>query len=82
MSDDPKRDAMRLAADVLGLGLNVVVAAFLFGFLGRWIGGMVGARDLLTLVGGLIGAAAGFYSLYAHLVADTHTDGDRDTKSE
>ena len=82
MTDDPKRDAMRLAAEVLSLGLNVVVAAFLFGFLGRWIGGKVGARDLLTLVGGFIGAAAGFYSLYVHLVTGPPSDGDQAKKSE
>ena len=68
MKDHRKKDAAPLPAEVLGLGLNIVVAAFFFGFLGQWVGRRVGAEDILTLVGGMIGAAAGFYSLYVHLV--------------
>ena len=68
MKDHRKKDAAPLPAEVLGLGLNIVVAAFFFGFLGRGVGRRVGAEDILTLVGGMIGAAAGFYSLYVHLV--------------
>ena len=59
----------RLPGEVLGLGLNVVVSAFFFGFLGRWVGSKIGGQEYLTLLGGFIGAAAGFYSLYAHLTA-------------
>jgi len=57
----------RLPGEVLGLSLNVVVAAFLFGFIGRWVGTKIGGEEYLTLLGGFIGAAAGFYSLYRHL---------------
>lgn len=57
----------RLPGEVLGLGLNVVASAFLFGFLGRWVGSKIGGEEYLTLLGGFIGAAAGFYSLYMHL---------------
>lgn len=63
-----KKDAARMAGNVLGLGLNIVVAAFFFGFVGHWVGKRVGGQDVLTLLGGFIGAAAGFYSLYSHLV--------------
>ncbi|MEX0837597.1 MAG: AtpZ/AtpI family protein [Gemmatimonadota bacterium] len=57
----------RLPGEALGLALNVVASAFLFGFLGRWVGSKVGGQEYLTLLGGFIGAAAGFYSLYMHL---------------
>ena len=67
-------DATRVSAEVLGLGLNVVVATFLFGFLGHWVGTRVGAEEALTLAGGLLGAGAGFYSLYAHLVIRPRED--------
>ena len=66
--DDPDSGSTRLPGHALGLGLNIVAAAFLFGFLGQWIGRRVGAEDVLTLLGGMLGAAAGFYSLYLHLV--------------
>ncbi|MDZ7779201.1 MAG: AtpZ/AtpI family protein [Gemmatimonadota bacterium] len=70
--------SQRLPGEVLGLTLNVVVAAFLFGFLGRWVGTKIGGQDYLTLLGGFIGAVAGFYSLYMHLTARSE---DRETKS-
>ena len=66
-----------LPGEVLGLGLNVVVAAFVFGFVGRWVGSKIGGQEYLTLLGGFIGAAAGFYSLYAHVTA---RQKDRETK--
>ncbi len=77
---DPDLDTRRLPGEVLGLGLNVVVAAFVFGFIGRWIGSHIGARDVLTLVGGLVGAAAGFYSLYLHVTARTAPQRSEDGK--
>lgn len=80
MKKDPDRDHVRVPVEVIGLGLNVVVAAFLFGFLGHWVGKRVGAEDLLTLVGGLVGAAAGFYSLYLHVAG--RSQDNREKKSE
>jgi len=66
--------------EAVNLGLNVVIAALLFGFLGHWVGKRVGAEDLLTLVGGLVGAAAGFYSLYLHVAG--RSQDNREKKSE
>jgi positive regulator of sigma E activity len=71
-------ESRRLPGQVLGLGLNIVASAFLFGFLGHWVGTKVGGEDYLTLLGGFIGAAAGFYSMYRHLVARSD---DREIKS-
>ena len=79
MKDDAKRDEVH-PPHGLGLGLNIVVAAFVFGFLGNWVGKRVGAEDVLTLLGGFIGAAAGFYSLYIHMVVRPRED--REKKSE
>jgi len=73
-------DATRVSAAVLSLGLNVVVATFLFGFLGHWVGKRVGADEALTLAGGVFGLAAGFYSLYAHLAV--RPPEDQEKKSE
>ena len=41
-----------LPGEVLGLGLNVVVSAFFFAFLGRWVGSKIGGQEYLTLLGG------------------------------
>jgi hypothetical protein len=73
----PPRDEKRVSAEGIGLGLNVVVAAFLFGFVGQWIGKRVGAEEALTLIGGFVGAAAGFYSLYLHLAGRPRKDRDK-----
>ena len=72
--DDSDSGSTRLPGHALGLGLNIVAAAFLFGFLGQWIGRRVGAEDVLTLLGGMLGAAAGFYSLYLHLIVRPRQD--------
>ncbi len=80
MKERPPQDDKRVPAEAIGLGLNVVVAAFLFGFLGHWVGKRVGAEEALTLVGGLLGAGAGFYSLYLHLTGPPRED--REKKSE
>ncbi len=80
MNPDPPQRDRRVAAEAIGLGLNVVVAAFLFGFLGRWVGRRIGAEEVLTLIGGLVGAGAAFYSLYLHLAGRPR--GNRETKKE
>lgn len=77
MTEGPKRGERRGSPDPVGLGLNVVVAALLFGFLGHWVGKRVGAEDALTLVGGLLGAAAGFYSLYLHVAGSSREDREK-----
>lgn len=77
MKGSPPRDEKRVSAEGIGLGLNVVVAAFLFGFVGQWIGKRVGAEEALTLIGGFVGAAAGFYSLYLHLAGRPRKDRDK-----
>jgi len=86
MSPAPKKtperetspDTWSKPGEVLGLGLNVVAAAFLFGFLGHWVGSRIGeggAREALTLLGGFIGAAAGFYSMIRHLTSHSEHPG-------
>ncbi len=67
------------SAEVLGRALNVGVAGFVFGFLGHWIGTKVGAPDVLAVIGALIGAAAGFYSLYAHVTRRLEQNRDSDS---
>lgn len=80
--DEPNGTSRRLVGQAMGLGLNIVAAASLFGFLGHWIGGRVGAQDVLTLLGVMLGAAAGFYSLYLHLVVRPRLEAEEKNSEE
>lgn len=52
------------------LGLQLAVSIVLFLWVGWWLDGRVGTVPLFTVLGALTGAAAGFYSLYYHLVIE------------
>lgn len=74
---DPKKEPQRETQGVwtgqgryLGYGFTFAGATFLSFFLGLWADGKFGTTPFLTVGGALAGAAAGFYNLYAHLVAD------------
>ena len=51
-----------------GYGLQLAGAVGLFMAGGWWLDGKLGTKPLLTILGALGGGAAGFYSLYVHLV--------------
>lgn len=51
-----------------GFGLQLAGSVALFMAGGWWVDGRLGTTPLLTIVGALGGGAAGFYSLYRHLV--------------
>ncbi len=75
-TEEPKRvPPTHAAGDAVGRVFNVAVAGFAFGFLGHWIGTKFGAADVFAVIGALLGATAGFYSLYAHVTARSKQDG-------
>ena len=51
-----------------GYGLQLAAAVGLFMAAGWWVDGKLGTAPLVTIVGALGGGAAGFYSLYLHLL--------------
>jgi ATP synthase protein I len=51
-----------------GHGLNLALSTALFLLLGWWVDGKLGSRPLFTVIGALVGAAAGFYSLLQHVL--------------
>jgi F0F1-type ATP synthase assembly protein I len=63
-----RRPAASQAGEVLGVGLQFAGAIILFLFLGRWLDGRLGTEPWLLLVGVMVGAVAGFVSLYRQLV--------------
>lgn len=57
------------AGRAAGAGLQFAGAIVLFLFAGRWLDSKLGTEPWLLLAGVLIGAVAGFWSLYRQLTA-------------
>jgi ATP synthase protein I len=51
-----------------GHGLTLAISTGLFLLAGWWLDGKVGTRPLFTIVGALVGAAGGFWSMLQHLL--------------
>lgn len=51
-----------------GHGLTLAVSTGMFLFLGWWVDGKLGTTPVLTILGAMLGAAAGFYSLLRDLM--------------
>jgi F0F1-type ATP synthase assembly protein I len=54
----------------MGLGLSFALAVLLFLGAGAWVDSKLGTAPLLLILGAFIGAGAGFYSLYYHIVIE------------
>lgn len=57
-----------LVARFTGHGLTIAASTALFLLAGWWVDGRLGTTPLLTIVGALVGAGAGFYSMLQHLL--------------
>jgi hypothetical protein len=66
--------AMVSMARYSGYGLQLAAAVGLFMAAGWWVDGKIGTAPLLTILGALAGGAAGFYSMYQHLVKKRSPD--------
>jgi F0F1-type ATP synthase assembly protein I len=64
----PKPNTTAEASKYLGVGMTSAVSTLLFLYLGTLADGRLGTRPWLTLIGAFVGAAAGFYYMYHHLV--------------
>ncbi len=63
-----------------GFGLTLAVATGLFLLAGWWIDRWVGTTPLFTIAGALLGAGAGFYHMYQHVVLMPRDRQRRDNK--
>jgi len=54
----------------MGLGLTWALSVLLFLGVGAWLDSKLGTGPLLLIVGAFVGAGAGFYSLYYHIVIE------------
>jgi F0F1-type ATP synthase assembly protein I len=56
------------------LGFQLALSTGLFLLVGWWLDGKIGTTPLLTIVGALLGAAAGFYSMIHQLTRKSRDD--------
>lgn len=69
--------AYRSVGPYLTLGIQLVVTILLCVFAGHWADGKFDTSPLLTLIGGLLGIAAGFYHFFkAVLKMDSKSEED------
>ncbi len=74
-----RSDIQRASSDALGHGFTIAAAIGLFLWAGDRADRAWGTSPLFALTGMLVGAAAGFYRLYAHLMAvQKSSQADRD----
>lgn len=74
---DARREMMRASGQFMGHGLTWAFAVLLFLGVGAWIDSRIGTAPLLMILGAFVGGAAGFYSLYHHMVIEPR-ERDRD----
>lgn len=79
---EPRRGLPAEAGRYLGTGMTWALSTALFLYLGTWVDRWVGTESLFALVGAFIGAAAGFYYLYHHLVTGPRQRADRNQRDE
>lgn len=74
---DPK-DLWRASGQYMGLGLTLALSVLLFLSVGAWLDRKLGTSPFLLILGAFIGAGAGFYSLYFHIVIEPRKRSDQD----
>lgn len=80
MAGDDERsatsEAIRASGRFMGLGLAWALGVLLFLGAGVWLDSKLGTEPVLMIVGAFVGAGAGFYSLYYHIVIEPRRRGD------
>ena len=69
-------EMMRASGQYMGFGLTWALAVLLFLGVGAWLDSKLGTTPLLLTAGAFVGGAAGFYSLYYHIVIEPRHRGD------
>ena len=80
--DGMKQRLVAEAGRHLGWGLTWALSTALFLLLGWLIDRWLGTVPLFTILGAFVGAGAGFYSLYRHLVTDSRERSQSDEGDE
>lgn len=75
-----RRPAHSEAARVAGVGLQFAASIVLFLLAGQWLDARLGTEPWLLITGVMVGAAAGFFSLYRQLTGGSSRPGSEDRK--
>lgn len=78
----PDRSTASSAGEYLGHGLTWAASTLLFLWLGNEADGWLGTEPWLALAGAFVGAGAGFYYMYHHLVVAPRDRDDSGAGSE
>lgn len=76
--DSPQSQLWSAAGQYTGYGLTSALSTLLFLLGGWWLDGKVGTTPLFMILGAFVGAGAGFYSLYYHMVVEPREREDED----
>jgi F0F1-type ATP synthase assembly protein I len=74
--ESPQAQLWAAAGQYMGLGLSWALSTLLFLLGGWWLDGKVGTTPLFMILGAFVGASAGFYSLYRHIVVESRNRGE------
>lgn len=64
----------------MGYGLNLALSTLLFLLVGWWVDSKLGTAPVLLIVGAFVGATAGFYSLYFHVVVEPRREAEEEDR--
>jgi len=70
---DPKSgpgEVIRASGQFMGFGLTWALSVLLFLGVGAWLDSRLGTQPILLILGAFVGAGAGFYYLYFHIVIE------------
>ncbi len=84
MAEHDRKDSLQsqligAAGQYMGYGLTWALSTLLFLLGGWWLDGKTGTAPLFTILGAFVGAGAGFFSLYRHIVVEPQ-DRDEDVE--
>jgi F0F1-type ATP synthase assembly protein I len=90
LAEDPKgsdaesgpSEVIRASGQFMGLGLTWALSVLLFLGVGAWLDSKLGTRPFLLILGAFVGAGAGFYYLYYHIVIEPRQRNDRDIEQK
>ncbi len=72
------RDLLRGSGAYMGYGLTWALSVLLFLGVGAWLDSKLGTSPILLVLGAFVGAGAGSYSLYYHVIIEPrHREDDQ-----